>query len=574
MDSILIRQGQDGLGLFATEDVAEGSVLVKVSAQPSKDLNDVISSEKFAGISVDKIWQFVDLSGGNIEAINDLLRPEFTSKRFESYTSIYRSLIAYQKSSANTSLIYKDDEIFLVAKNEINKDEELNLQFGTAYWLHQATKANDIYVQIVAKIFLDTQHQLKFELTKWRSWTNTECGRYVEYLNVDLESDFCKDLIMVGYSSRVVVYRIFQAVGYIRPAKLSAYEMYPESLRTVAYESKELCFWPVEIDKASETKEKMRKKTVDSLEFGPNASWIPFPRTKLIYTAAKTNNLEMAKEAIVQGNIDAYGTCTHWTPLHVACFYGSKEVVEFLLIKGAIYNTKDTDGKLPLDLAEAQGHTGVAQSLLAQYTKDSLLVTNFASLKISTINEVIPDLTKIIECRNEGNESFKNSNFKSAFVSYSKGLEMCPENHAEKITLLSNRAQVLITAKAYNLALRDCRDSLKLDPTHEKTLLRMAHCYENVNKTKSLEVLDLMMFTTVPDKLVKERRTFLFLKSILNEPNVTEDSKDQVSKESTTIRIQEEECKLNNLPTDKLMELSLEALRDLDKKVGHFDHNY
>ena len=144
-------------------------------------------------------------------------------------------------------MIYKDDEIFLVAKNEINKDDELYLQFGTAYWLHQATKANDIYVQIVAKIFLDTQHQLKFELTKWRSWTNTECGRYVEYLNVDLESDFCKDLIMVGYSSRVVVYRIFQAVGYIRPAKLSAYEMYPESLRTVAYESKELCFWPVEI---------------------------------------------------------------------------------------------------------------------------------------------------------------------------------------------------------------------------------------------------------------------------------------------------------------------------------------
>ena len=78
------------------------------------------------------------------------------------------------------------------------------------------------------------------------------------------------------------------------------------------------------LDKASETKEKMRKKTVDSLEFGPNASWIPFPRTKLIYTAAKTNNLEMAKEAIVQGNIDAYGTCKHWTPLHVACFYGSK----------------------------------------------------------------------------------------------------------------------------------------------------------------------------------------------------------------------------------------------------------
>lgn len=68
----------------------------------------------------------------------------------------------------------------------------------------------------------------------------------------------------------------------------------------------------------------MRKKTNDGLEFGPNASWMPFPKTKLLYTAAKTDNLEMTREACSEGNINAYGTCKHWSPLHVAAFYGSK----------------------------------------------------------------------------------------------------------------------------------------------------------------------------------------------------------------------------------------------------------
>lgn len=59
-----------------------------------------------------------------------------------------------------------------------------------------------------------------------------------------------------------------------------------------------------------------------------------------------------------------------------------------------------------------------------------------------------------------------------------------------KYFISTYRAQVLINAKAHNLALRDCREVLKLDPTHEKTLLRTAHCYENIDAAKSLEVLN------------------------------------------------------------------------------------
>lgn len=48
------------------------------------------------------------------------------------------------------------------------------------------------------------------------------------------------------------------------------------------------------------------------------------------------------------------------------------------------------------------------------------------------------------------------------------------------------------------------------------------------------KVLDLMMFVTVPSKLVKERRQFLFLKSILNEPNSSETAEDLSPHETMT----------------------------------------
>ena len=56
------------------------------------------------------------------------------------------------------------------------------------------------------------------------------------------------------------------------------------------------------------------------------------------------------------------------------------------------------------------------------------------------------------------------------------------------VILYSNRAQVLITAKAFSLALRDVNRALDIDPIHEKTILRRAHCYEQSNPEKSLTV--------------------------------------------------------------------------------------
>ena len=51
------------------------------------------------------------------------------------------------------------------------------------------------------------------------------------------------------------------------------------------------------------------------------------------------------------------------------------EVAKFLLDKGATFNTRDRDGKLAVDLAEERGHLDVAQSILATYSRHSLLIT-------------------------------------------------------------------------------------------------------------------------------------------------------------------------------------------------------
>ena len=69
----------------------------------------------------------------------------------------------------------------------------------------------------------------------------------------------------------------------------------------------------------------------NALEFGPNATWWNFPKTKQIFMSAKRDDLQNLKDVVDQSvNLNAYGTSRYWTPLHVACFYGSKKVAKYL----------------------------------------------------------------------------------------------------------------------------------------------------------------------------------------------------------------------------------------------------
>ena len=248
-------------------------------------------------------------------------------------------------------------------------------------------------------------------------------------------------------------------MGCVCPPSGAEYRQYPEALRNLTHQSRDLCFWPVQIADQAEQTEVMRRRMFDGIEFGPNATWTNFPKTKQVFMAAKSDGVDMIKDVTEDDdtvNLNAYGTCHYWTPLHVACFYGSQKVAKFLLSKKVIFNSKDRDGKTPLTLAEENGHTNLAKMLVSHAANESILADDTTEMRKFPRDEdpKFQTLEAAINCKNVGNTSYKNNNYKSAFKLYSRGIELCPDNHPQLVILYSNRAQVLITAKAYNLALR------------------------------------------------------------------------------------------------------------------------
>ena len=246
-------------------------------------------------------------------------------------------------------------------------------------------------------------------------------------------------------------------MGASSPPSGAEYKNYPEALRNLTHQSRDLCFWPVQIAEESEQTEVLRRKMFDGLEFGPNTTWTNFPKTKQIFMSAKRDDLANIKQVLDDSvNLNAFGTCKLWTPLHVACFYGSQKVARFLLEKGVIFNSRDRDDKTPLNLAEDNGHSNLAKVLIGHAAGESTLPDDGVELRKLPL-ETDPKMSTLeaaVNCKKVGNNAFKNKNYKSAFNLYSRGIELCPDNHPQKVILLSNRAQILITVKAYNLALR------------------------------------------------------------------------------------------------------------------------
>ena len=169
---------------------------------------------------------------------------------------------------------------------------------------------------------------------------------------------------------------MLQTMGCVSPPSGAEYKHYPEAIRNLTHQSRDLCFWPVQIAPDNEQTEVLRRKMFDGLEFGPNATWRNLPKTKQVFSAAKKDNVDMIKDVSEEENtvnLNAYGTCHYWTPLHVACFYGSQKVAKYLLSKKVIFNSQDRDGKTPLTLAEENGHVNLAKMLVAHAANESVL---------------------------------------------------------------------------------------------------------------------------------------------------------------------------------------------------------
>ena len=87
---------------------------------------------------------------------------------------------------------------------------------------------------------------------------------------------------------------------------------------------------------------------------------------------------------------------------------------------------------------------------------------------------------------------------------------------------------------------------------------------------RALTDLDLLLQMSVPDKLVQERRSHLFLKSLVKEGLQEEVKEEKKVNGAATdvVTVQGKEYKAKDLPMDTLMDLTLEELRELDAKFA------
>ena len=99
--------------------------------------------------------------------------------------------------------------------------------------------------------------------------------------------------------------------------------------------------------------------------------------------AAKSDNIDIVTDVSSDKtvNLNAYGTCNLWTPLHVACFYGSQKAVKFLLRNNVVFNSQDRNGKTPLQLAEENGHHNLAKLVVSHAANESVLPDTVTELR-------------------------------------------------------------------------------------------------------------------------------------------------------------------------------------------------
>jgi ankyrin repeat protein len=84
-----------------------------------------------------------------------------------------------------------------------------------------------------------------------------------------------------------------------------------------------------------------------------------------LFPAIKTGNLAAVKDLLAKDRRLAWlPDGLQITPLHMAAFWGQKDIASLLISQGARIDTRDRDGRTPLDIARGQGDREMEKLLL------------------------------------------------------------------------------------------------------------------------------------------------------------------------------------------------------------------
>jgi tetratricopeptide (TPR) repeat protein len=87
------------------------------------------------------------------------------------------------------------------------------------------------------------------------------------------------------------------------------------------------------------------------------------------------------------------------------------------------------------------------------------------------------------EYKKTGNELFKEDKYEEALEMYTKALRTCPFSFSkERSIFYSNRSVCFLKMKDLDKCIKECSQSINLDPTFVKPLLRRAECHETNDK--------------------------------------------------------------------------------------------
>lgn len=93
--------------------------------------------------------------------------------------------------------------------------------------------------------------------------------------------------------------------------------------------------------------------------------------------------------------------------------------------------------------------------------------------------------------KNQGNDSYKEKDFKGARSLYTKGIDVKCNDDKINEALYANRAMCELELKNYRLCINDCKNALSLNPKNLKCYYRMSKAFFLLDKLdESLETID------------------------------------------------------------------------------------